>query len=119
MLLEKYAKGSETTIDAVRRRVARALAEVEADPAAHEARFLKALEDGFIPGGRINSAAGSGIREVTLINCFVQPVGNSVSETVDGKPPASTSLSARRPRPCVAAAASATTSPRSARAAHT
>ena len=92
VLREKYAKGAERDLDgpetarAVRRRVARALAEVEADPAAHEARFLKALEDGFIPGGRINSAAGSGIREVTLINCFVQPVGNSVSETVDGKP---------------------------------
>ncbi len=92
VLREKYAKGAERDLDgpdmarAVRRRVARALAEVEADPAAHEAAFLKALEDGFIPGGRINSAAGSGIRDVTLINCFVQPVGDSVSETVDGKP---------------------------------
>ncbi len=92
VLREKYAKGLERDLEgpeaarAVRQRVARALAEVEADPAAWEPAFLKALEDGFIPGGRINSAAGSGIRDVTLINCFVQPVGDSVSETVDGKP---------------------------------
>ncbi len=71
---------------AIRRRVARALAEVEADPAAWEPVFLEALEAGFIPGGRISAAAGSGLRDVTLINCFVQPVGDSVSETVDGKP---------------------------------
>ena len=92
VLREKYAKGPERDLDgpgavrAVRARVARALAEVEDDPAAHEPAFLRALEAGFIPGGRINSAAGSGIRDVTLINCFVQPVGDSVSETVDGKP---------------------------------
>ncbi len=71
---------------AIRQRVARGLAAVETDPAAHEARFLEALEEGFIPGGRINSAAGSSLREVTLINCFVQPVGDSISDTVDGKP---------------------------------
>lgn len=92
VLREKYAKGPERDLDgpdmarAVRRRVARALAVVEDDPAAWEPVFLRALEGGFIPGGRINSAAGSGIRDVTLINCFVQPVGDSVSETVDGKP---------------------------------
>ncbi|MFT3973372.1 MAG: adenosylcobalamin-dependent ribonucleoside-diphosphate reductase [Amaricoccus sp.] len=92
VLREKYAKGAERALDgaaavrAVRARVAKALAAVEDVPAAHEAGFLAALEAGFIPGGRINSAAGSGIREVTLINCFVQPVGDSVSETVDGKP---------------------------------
>lgn len=92
VLREKYAKGAERELDgpemarAVRRRVARALAAVEAEPERHEAAFLRALEDGFIPGGRINSAAGAGIAEVTLINCFVQPVGDSISETVDGKP---------------------------------
>jgi ribonucleoside-diphosphate reductase alpha chain len=92
VLREKYAKRAERELDgpemarAVRLRVARALAAVEDDAARWEPVFLKALEDGFIPGGRINSAAGSGIREVTLINCFVQPVGDSVSETVDGKP---------------------------------
>lgn len=92
VLREKYAKGPERDLDgpdmarAVRLRVARTLAGVEDDPDRWEPLFLKALEDGFIPGGRINSAAGSGIRDVTLINCFVQPVGDSVSETVDGKP---------------------------------
>jgi len=87
VLQEKYAKGEERTIDDVRRRVARALAEVEPEGRreAWEARFLWALENGFVPAGRINSAAGTGI-QATLINCFVQPVGDSVSETRDGKP---------------------------------
>jgi ribonucleoside-diphosphate reductase alpha chain len=92
VLREKYAKGAERALDgpamarAVRARVARALAAVEAEPAAWEPVFLEALERGFIPGGRINSAAGAGIDEVTLINCFVQPVGDSISATTDGKP---------------------------------
>ena len=92
VLREKYAKGAERDLDgtemvrAIRRRVARALAEVESDPEAWEPVFLDTLEAGFIPGGRISAAAGSGLRDVTLINCFVQPVGDSVSETVDGKP---------------------------------
>src|SRR5581483_10518444 len=85
VLLEKYAKGDEQSAEDVRRRVARALAAVERDPAIWEPLFFEALESGFIPGGRINSAAGTSLT-ATLINCFVQPVGDSVSETVDGKP---------------------------------
>ena len=85
VLLEKYAKGDETSVEDVRRRVARALAAVEKDPARWEPVFFEALDNGFIPGGRINSAAGTQL-QATLINCFVQPVGDSVSETVDGKP---------------------------------
>jgi ribonucleoside-diphosphate reductase alpha chain len=85
VLLEKYAKGDETTIEDVRWRVARALAAVEKEPAKWEPAFYEALENGFIPGGRINSAAGTQLT-ATLINCFVQPVGDSVSQTVDGKP---------------------------------
>jgi ribonucleoside-diphosphate reductase alpha chain len=85
VLLEKYAKGAEKTVEDVRRRVARALATVETDPAKWEPLFYEALESGFIPGGRINSAAGTQL-QATLINCFVQPVGDSVSQTVDGKP---------------------------------
>jgi len=85
VLLEKYAKGGERSVRDVRLRVARALAAVEKEPATWEPVFLEALESGFIPGGRINSAAGTQLA-ATLINCFVQPVGDSVSETVDGKP---------------------------------
>jgi ribonucleoside-diphosphate reductase alpha chain len=92
-LLEKYAKGKETSIEDVRRRVARALAQVEPEERrAHwERRFLQAQEQGFIPAGRINSAAGVAI-QATLINCFVQPVGDSISEVVDGKPGIYTAL---------------------------
>ena len=85
VLLEKYAKGDEKSVESVRRRVARALAAMEKDPARWEPAFYEALEAGFIPGGRVNSAAGTQLA-ATLINCFVQPVGDSVSETVDGRP---------------------------------
>src|SRR5690348_13153357 len=93
-LIEKYAKGSEASIDEVRRRVARALAQVEPEErrAQWERRFLQAQADGFIPAGRINSAAGIQL-QATLINCFVQPVGDSISEVVDGRPGIYTALS--------------------------
>ena len=93
-LIEKYAKGNEASIDEVRRRVARALAQVETEERrAHwERRFLQAQNDGFIPAGRINSAAGIQL-QATLINCFVQPVGDSISEVVDGRPGIYTALS--------------------------
>ncbi|MGE8357019.1 MAG: ribonucleotide reductase N-terminal alpha domain-containing protein, partial [Microvirgula sp.] len=84
VLLEKYAKGDEQNVSDVRRRVASALAGIEKNPAEHADRFFWALEQGFIPGGRINSAAGTDLA-ATLINCFVQPVGDSVSELRDGK----------------------------------
>src|SRR5216110_867702 len=92
-LLEKYAKEQESSVDDVRRRVARALAQAEPeDRRAHwERRFLQAQEEGFIPAGRINSAAGIQL-QATLINCFVQPVGDSISEVVDGKPGIYTAL---------------------------
>ncbi|MFZ5462142.1 MAG: LAGLIDADG family homing endonuclease, partial [Pseudomonadota bacterium] len=93
VLLEKYAKGNERTVADVRRRVARALASVEAeDKRAHwEKLFYEAQEQGFVPAGRINSAAGTDLA-ATLINCFVQPVGDSISEVVDGRPGIYTAL---------------------------
>jgi ribonucleoside-diphosphate reductase alpha chain len=80
VLLEKYAKDGDRNIDDVRRRVAKALATVEAPSsrAEWEARFYWAQLEGFIPGGRINSAAGTDLK-ATLVNCFVQPVGDSIS----------------------------------------
>ncbi|WP_068638631.1 adenosylcobalamin-dependent ribonucleoside-diphosphate reductase [Thauera butanivorans] len=93
VLVEKYAKGDERSIAEVRQRVARALAAVETeDKRAHwEAKFLEAQEKGFVPAGRINSAAGTTLA-ATLINCFVQPVGDSVTEAVDGRPGIYTAL---------------------------
>jgi len=87
VLQEKYAKGNEMTADDVRRRVARGLAEVEVPGlrAEWERRFYEAMVSGFIPGGRVNSAVGTEI-SATLINCFVQPVGDAISGTKDGLP---------------------------------
>lgn len=87
VLLEKYAKGVEASIADVNLRVARALAQVEpADQRKRwEARFLLALQQGFLPAGRIQSAAGTSLC-ATLINCFVQPVGDSISHSQDGHP---------------------------------
>jgi len=94
VLIEKYAKNGERTVDEVRRRVAKALAQNESGEAVehYTKRFMEAQNNGFIPAGRINSAAGTGLL-ATLINCFVQPVGDSVSEsTADGVPGIYTAL---------------------------
>ncbi len=87
VLLEKYAKGDEQNVVDVRVRVAQALASVEkkAQRAHWEKAFFHAMEAGFIPAGRINSAAGTGL-QATLINCFVQPVGDAISGISDGRP---------------------------------
>jgi ribonucleoside-diphosphate reductase alpha chain len=94
VLVEKYAKGTEQTAQDVRKRVARALAAVEPESKrSHwEKQFLWAQENGFVPAGRINSAAGTDLT-ATLINCFVQPVGDSITEVVDGRPGIYTALS--------------------------
>ena len=84
VLQEKYLKNDESTVDALYQRVARALASVEA-PArqAHfEALFLKNLQAGAIGAGRIMSAAGTDL-QATLINCFVQPVGDCIQGVDD------------------------------------
>jgi ribonucleoside-diphosphate reductase alpha chain len=87
VLLEKYAEANETSVQDVRRRVARGLAQAEKPEHQKqwEEAFFNAQENGFVPAGRINSAAGLKI-QATLINCFVQPVGDAISGTHDGKP---------------------------------
>ena len=53
------------------RRIARAVAAVEEQPAEWEDRFYAALEDfKFLPAGRITAGAGTA-RSVTMFNCFV------------------------------------------------
>jgi ribonucleoside-diphosphate reductase alpha chain len=87
VLLEKYAEADEKSVQDVRHRVARGLAQAEKpeQQAKWEEAFFLAQEHGFVPAGRINSAAGLKI-QATLINCFVQPVGDAISGTTDGKP---------------------------------
>lgn len=93
VLIEKYAKGDERSIAAVHARVARALA--QAEPVEQrkqwEERFAAALDAGFVPAGRIQSAAGTEL-SATLINCFVQPVGDSIAHVDDGHPGIYTAL---------------------------
>ncbi|KQY89240.1 MULTISPECIES: LAGLIDADG family homing endonuclease [Roseateles] len=93
VLIEKYAKGGEQTPDELRERVARALAQAEkpADRAGWAAAFLDAQKRGFVPAGRIMSAAGTEL-SATLINCFVQPVGDSIATAEDGVPGIYTAL---------------------------
>jgi ribonucleoside-diphosphate reductase alpha chain len=79
VLKEKYLKADEADAQAVFQRVAKALASVEKDSerSHYEALFLANLEAGAIGAGRIMSAAGTSI-QATLINCFVQPVGDCI-----------------------------------------
>ena len=88
VLQEKYLKDGETSEHDIYRRVARALASVEpeAERALWEERFFGNLQAGAIGAGRIMSAAGTAI-QATLINCFVQPVGDCIQGLDDGGHP--------------------------------
>ncbi|GAA5064867.1 adenosylcobalamin-dependent ribonucleoside-diphosphate reductase [Roseibacterium beibuensis] len=69
----KSADGApvDQTVEDTWRRIARALASVEDQPAGCEGAFYDALEDfKYLPAGRIVAGAGTG-RSVTLFNCFV------------------------------------------------
>jgi ribonucleoside-diphosphate reductase alpha chain len=79
VLREKYLKDGESSIEELYDRVARALASVEKAElrAEYEEKFRRNLDAGAIGAGRIMSAAGTGI-QATLINCFVQPVGDCI-----------------------------------------
>ncbi len=85
VLREKYLKNGETGVGQLYARVARALASVEPEArrAECEALFLANLQAGAIGAGRIMSAAGTDL-QATLINCFVQPVGDCIQGVDDG-----------------------------------
>ncbi len=79
----KEADGTvvDGTVEDTWRRIARALAETEDDPALWEDRFYAALEDfKYLPAGRITAGAGTG-RSVTLFNCFVM---GTIPDSLDG-----------------------------------
>nr|MCU0909357.1 ribonucleoside-diphosphate reductase, adenosylcobalamin-dependent [Paracoccaceae bacterium] len=71
----------DVTVEDTWARIARALASVEADPAAWEGRFREALSDfRYLPAGRIVAGAGTG-RDVTLFNCFVM---GTIPDSLEG-----------------------------------
>ena len=93
-LLEKYAKGDEeprSSRCAAASRARSPRSRPKATAPSGKSASTRRRQDGFIPAGRINSAAGVQL-QATLINCFVQPVGDSISEVVDGKPGIYTAL---------------------------
>ena len=88
VLQEKYLKPGESDFEDLFARVARALASVEAEGERDkwQALFHANLRAGAIGAGRIMSAAGTAL-EATLINCFVQPVGDCIQgEDAGGYP---------------------------------
>jgi ribonucleoside-diphosphate reductase alpha chain len=88
VLIEKYAKGTESSVEDIHARVSRRARRGRS--AGRPGPLAGAVS--CCAGPRLHprrphqlSAGGTDIR-ATLINCFVQPVGDSVSEDVAGKP---------------------------------
>lgn len=81
LLAQKYLLAGETDQADIFQRVATSLASVEAKEHQHafQAAFRGAFDAGFVAGGRIMSGAGRDAANVTLINCFVQPIGDCMT----------------------------------------
>lgn len=78
----RYAK---EVINETQLRVAKDLAKVEEDPEYWTNQFLWALEDfKFVPGGRITSNAGTGLKGTTYINCFVDGFVGEDRDSMEG-----------------------------------
>lgn len=89
VLSEKYLKGDEKSANALFSRVAVGIADAEKTEEEKQKwadNFTEMMLAGAVGGGRIMSAAGTDI-QATLINCFVQPVGDAIQGfTDDGFP---------------------------------
>lgn len=82
VLLEKYAEEGEYTPSDIRKRVANALGNNQEE----KELFYNAQESlGVVMAGRVNASAGLGDGvAATMINCFVQPVADTISGKKDG-----------------------------------
>lgn len=101
VLQRKYALDTERGLPgnrlrhAILERVAQGLAQTESRPEQWVPRFKQALEQGFIPAGRILYGAGRPEADrYTLINCFVQPLAASEHGLTKALEQAATTLQA-------------------------
>jgi ribonucleoside-diphosphate reductase alpha chain len=83
-MAKKYFRG-EQSLDELKKRIASGLAAHESNREQQAQIFEEAL-DYCILGGRINATAGVKDVNTTMVNCFVQPVADSVFDPVDGVP---------------------------------
>lgn len=82
---QKYKFGNDKSVEDTWKRVAKDLASVEEDKEKYEKRFYEILEDfKFVPGGRITSNAGTGLKGTTYINCFVDGFEGSDLDSIEG-----------------------------------
>jgi ribonucleoside-diphosphate reductase alpha chain len=80
-LKEANGRPIDGSVEETWRRIARALAAAEKEPARWEESFYAALRDfRFLPAGRIVAGAGTE-RTVTLFNCFVM---GTIPDSLDG-----------------------------------
>lgn len=81
---QTYRYGDED-INGTQLRVAKDLASIETDTNHWTQEFLWALEDfKFVPGGRITSNAGTGLKGTTYINCFVDGFMGEDQDSMEG-----------------------------------
>ena len=79
ILQQRYLQPGERHREDLFVRVAHALAQAEDAPVREQwaSRFKQTLEQGGLVAGRILAGAGTGLH-TTLVNCFVQPVGDCI-----------------------------------------
>ncbi len=81
---QTYKYGNED-INSTQLRVATFLASIEKDQEHWINKFAWALEDfKFVPGGRITSNAGTGLKGTSLINCFVDGFVGEDQDSMEG-----------------------------------
>ena len=81
---QTYKYGAED-INGTHTRVAKFLAQEEVEANYWTNKFLWALEDfKFVPGGRITSNAGTGLKGTSMINCFVDGFMGEDQDSMEG-----------------------------------
>jgi ribonucleoside-diphosphate reductase alpha chain len=83
---QKYKLENDTTVEDTWMRVATDLASVEKTYKKKWAKKFYSVLEGFkfVPGGRITSNAGSGLKGTTYINCFVDGFTGSDQDSIEG-----------------------------------